>query len=155
MIHLKYEIVTSMCMSQCAWVRYKVNAPTEKPFYSVMLHLWISHVECEWVMSNVNAPMEKPFYSVMSHLISLAILSCRTFEWVTSNVIESCQIWMSHESRQMWMTHSHLIFNVNEYCQIWMSIVKFEWVMSNLKESIAAPLSGSCRIFEWVMMHVV
>jgi len=46
-----------------------------------------------------------------------------TYEWVVSDMNESCPIWMSH------VTYEWVMSYMNESCHIWMSHVTYEWVM--------------------------
>ena len=61
----------------------------------------------------------------------------------TTDMDESCQIWISYVTYEWVMSH------MNESCHVWMSLVTYEWVMSHIHES--------CRMcvlhvtHEWVL----
>jgi len=72
--------------------------------------------------------------------------SLDAYEWVGTDVNESCRIWMSHDSYEWVMTH------MNESWLILMSHDAYEWVMTHMNESLLLWMSHNSH--EWFMTHM-
>jgi len=70
----------------------------------------------------------------MSHVIHINE-PCNEYEWVMSDMNESCHMWLHH------VTH------MNESCHT------YKWDMSRMNEDIS-PMNKSCHTYEWVMSNV-
>jgi len=123
-------------------------------------HVWISHVTLQ--VRSRGRPPSCNTREYMSH-VTWMNASLHMHKWVMSHIDESsllwmnesCRVWISHVTPQIWSRRRPPSRNTREYMShvTWMNVSRHmhEWVMSHIDKSSPIWTNESCRVW---MSHV-
>jgi len=183
LIHMRHDsFIWDMTRFWLEWSQSSVHSSQKR----VMSHMnescliWMNHVSYIWFVS-LAAMIAKAMMVAVKYTFK-SDASHVSYEWVVSEMNESCLIWMSRVS-YIWFLFcwfvcltamvakamviavkyafksdaSHVSYewvtsHMNESRLIWMSHVSYEWVTSHMNESCLIWMSHVS--YEWVMSHM-